>query len=105
MSYQLRVRPGLLDDLAKAVDWYQERGPGLGDDFVRSFHATLARVQREPLSNLRARGEVRRVILDRFPYALWFRVDGDTVVVLLLWHTARNPTALQQALRRRKGES
>ena len=82
--------------------WYRERGPGLAEDLERSFYAALARIHREPLLYLAARGEVRRAILDRFPYALWFRVEGDVVVVFLLWHSSRNPAARSRMLRQRE---
>jgi plasmid stabilization system protein ParE len=39
----------------------------------------------------RVHHEIRRVRLRRFPYAIYFRVSGDEVVVLAVMHGRRHP--------------
>lgn len=38
----------------------------------------------------RVHGEVRRAVLSKFPYAVFFRVEPKRVVVLTVLHTARD---------------
>lgn len=40
------------------------------------------RVSANPLAFPQVHGETRRAVLNRFPYAMYFRIDGDQVVVL-----------------------
>jgi len=102
VSYSIRLRPGVLDDLREASSWYEERESGLGSELERCFFSALAKILREPEWFLAAYGNVRRVILDRFPYTLWFRIEADVVVVFLLWHAARSPQMLKRLLRQRE---
>jgi plasmid stabilization system protein ParE len=44
---------------------------------------------------------IRRALLRRFPYAVYFAVDGDVVVVIAVLHASRDPAEWQ----RRRGES
>ena len=42
-------------------------------------------------------GEVRRAVVSRFPYAVFYRVDPKRVVVLAVLHMARDPKLWPQA--------
>jgi len=42
----------------------------------------------------RIHGETRRAVLRRFPYAIYFHVDGDLVVVLSI-HGRQHPSTWQ----------
>jgi plasmid stabilization system protein ParE len=64
---------------------------GADRDFYRTFHDTLASLQESPERFARVRGEVRRVVFRRFPYALFYVLDGDEVVVLGCVHERRSP--------------
>jgi plasmid stabilization system protein ParE len=37
-------------------------------------------------------GDVRRALVLHFPYCLYYRVKRDRVVVVAVFHAARNPT-------------
>lgn len=50
-----------------------------------------AEAGRAPLHCPRLVGDARRVLLRRFPYAVFFEVHGSDVVVLACPHTARDP--------------
>ena len=88
---KLALRPEAIDELEEARAWYASQGRGLGDEFMRSVEATLARVARYPAASVVVHGEVRRTVLKRFPYALFHATDGDVVVVLGCIHQNRDP--------------
>jgi len=44
------VHPEAGQELAAAARWYEERQPGLGDDFLDEFEHTLRRIAAEPFS-------------------------------------------------------
>ena len=102
MNYSLRLRPELVDDAAAAFAWYEAAAVGLGHEFLRCYFAAVAIVQREPLLFRKVHRDFRRVLLGRFPYAVYFRIEEQTVVIFLLIHGARNPTLIRRTLRERK---
>jgi toxin ParE1/3/4 len=58
---------------------------------VAAVRAAGARALEGPAVYQRVHGEMRRVLLQRFPYALIFRATDDEVVVLGCVHSRRDP--------------
>jgi plasmid stabilization system protein ParE len=92
----LVFRPEAEADLADAFAWYEERGRGLGDRFLFSVEAALAAIQRHPESFLVVHKHVRRILLRRFPYAVFYTVDESSVTVFGVFHCRRDPGRWQE---------
>jgi hypothetical protein len=93
---QIRFAPEVPDELAEAVLWYEARKQGLGSEFLDEVEATLPLIGSRPRSFPRLQGvdatlEIRRALLDRFPYALVFLVQEEEVRVLAVAHAKRRP--------------
>ncbi|MDB6023495.1 MAG: plasmid stabilization system protein [Pedosphaera sp.] len=102
MNYFLRLRPELVEDAHEAFVWYEGAATGLGHDFLRSYFVAVAAAEREPFLYRKIFRDFRRVLLDRFPYVLYFRIEGSSVVIFLLIHGARDPALIRRSLRDRK---
>jgi plasmid stabilization system protein ParE len=98
MTYALRFLPQVETDVWNGHTWYEEKAPGLGEEFLRVFYACGEEVARNPLVYPKVHREFRRRLLRRFPYAIYFRIEGDRVVVLGLFHCARDPRRLREEL-------
>ncbi len=59
------------------------------------------RIALNPLLYRVVHGEIRRRLLRRFPYAVYFTLEGNEIVVLGLFHCARDPRSTMEALRGR----
>ena len=62
-------------ELAEATDWYETRSGGLGGQFLMAVDAAVARVARDPDAFPIVYRDVRRVLLRRFPYALYYMAN------------------------------
>lgn len=82
-----------MEQLAQAQAWYESQRGGLGAEFARSVEAAVARVTRQPLAAPVVYETVRRVVLKRFPYSLFYLVEPQRLVVLSCLHTRRSPAA------------
>jgi len=91
MAMPVVFRPRVKSDLNPAFDWYEKQQSGLGDEFLSSVQSTFTTIGRHPELFAVAHDEVRRAIISRFPFAVFFLVESDRVVVLRVLHTARNP--------------
>jgi len=78
-------------DLAGGYAWYEGQRPGLGEEFLAAVDASLDTLEHFPEIFARVHGEVRRAIVSRFQYAVFYRVESKRVVVLSVLHTARDP--------------
>jgi hypothetical protein len=96
MSYTVRFLPELEEDVLAAHDWYEGKAVGLGAEFLRVFYAHVALLQRTPLTFQKAHQNFHRGLLRRFPYACYFLIEGDLIIVYGLFHCARNPSFVKK---------
>jgi plasmid stabilization system protein ParE len=82
-------------DVAEAVEWYEDRQPGLGDDLLGEVRAIVHRIELNPQQFPLIHENVRRGLLRRFPYAVFFRLTEDEALVVAVFHTSRDPGRLQ----------
>jgi hypothetical protein len=75
-------------DLSAAMDWYDDRVPGLGVEFESETERCLDEVERRPLSYQLARDRLRQAPLKRFPYVIVFEVTEAEILVAGLFHSA-----------------
>jgi toxin ParE1/3/4 len=75
----------------EAWDWYESRREGLGAEFGTCVEAAIARAARSPDINPRVHGEVRRALVRRFPYGVFYVVEGQALLVLAVAHARRQP--------------
>jgi toxin ParE1/3/4 len=98
MSLSVSIRPEAEVDLAEAYQWYEERRAGLGDQFLLSVEAILDAIQRHPESFPVVHKQVRRALLRRFPYAAFYAVGDEEIVVLAFFHASRDPKRWQDRI-------
>lgn len=91
MSVPIVLRSAVYDELTAAADWYDENRVGLGNELLEETDAALNIVAERPESFPIVWKDVRRVLLRRFPYAIYFKVEGKRVLVMCFVHTARSP--------------
>ena len=97
MTPRLRFRKRARAELLGARDWYEAQASGLGLEFAQAVDDTLELVLRMPEAFTPLRGDVRQVVLQRFPYTILFADEGDEVVVLTVHHQRRAPTRWHKA--------
>ncbi|MGH7710565.1 MAG: type II toxin-antitoxin system RelE/ParE family toxin [Gemmatimonadaceae bacterium] len=88
---QLRVLPEARREIEDAADWYEARSPGLGLEFLRAFDVVCATIGRHPASFRLVHRQTRRALLRRFPYAVFFNVTSDEVLIQAVMHGRRHP--------------
>ena len=101
MMFQVVIEEEAEREFAEAVDYYDEREPGLGQQFARDVRAVFKTVCKTPERfRLHSRLTRKAAILD-WPYAIYFAIKPETreVVIITVWHGARSPTELQRRLK------
>lgn len=93
MSLPLVYRRRVGRDLAETFAYYEELVEGLGERFLVSVDSTFDAIERYPEMFAKIYGDVRRAIISQFPYAVFYRIERERVVVFRVLHTARDPRA------------
>ena len=92
VARQIIVRPEAEVEVQRAFGWYQQQSEGLGLEFLRAVEACLSGVTRNPFAYTVAKvPNVRRALIRRFPYALFYLVDDEAIVVIAVFNIKREP--------------
>jgi plasmid stabilization system protein ParE len=82
-------RPEAEAELLEAPSWYAARSPGLGFELARAIDVAIASALRMPLAHPRIEGDLRRVSVRRFPYAVIYVPTPLQLVVVSCFHHRR----------------
>ena len=82
-------------ELIEAQDWYEREVPGLGGRFRQAVDALIQRMGQNPRQFPVAHKIVRRALLRRFPYSLFFVIEADALLVIACFHAGRDPAHWQ----------
>jgi plasmid stabilization system protein ParE len=94
MKRTVRFLPEALEDLSETQSWYASREPGLGQAFAEAIAAAVERIILDSASFPCVEAEVRRLVVRRFPYAVYFREVGNEILVLAV-HGRQDPRRWQ----------
>ena len=80
----------------EAIGWYESERQGLGLQFLERYEAGVQRALRfpdagSPVTDPRLAREVRRHLLEQFPYDLVTTVADEHLVVVAVSHHKRRP--------------
>jgi plasmid stabilization system protein ParE len=95
MTLPVIFSPEARAEFDEATDWYGQRRAGLGDAFVDAVQDVLKRIGTAPRIHAVVWKDVRCALVRRFPYAVYYRVEPERVVVIAVFHTKRDPGAWQ----------
>lgn len=90
MSRRVLFRPEAEAEALESRLWYEARRPGLGDEFGAAVALAVDRIVDHPGAYPRVSAGIRRAVLSRFPYAIYFRVLDDDIVILAV-HGRQHP--------------
>jgi len=69
-------------ELDDAFLWYEEQLPGLGRELLDEMDRSIRRITRWPLAGKEISTEVRRCLVNRFPYGTIYGIEEDTIVIV-----------------------
>jgi plasmid stabilization system protein ParE len=93
--YRIEAAPSVEADIEAAFEWYEAEQPGLGLEFLDELRAVYYRILDGPLKYQGLRSGIRRVLTKRFPYAIYFAIEGQVILIVAVLHTARDPAEWQ----------
>ena len=91
MSYRLIIRPVAKAELMEAYHWYENRSPGLGKEFRRTVVSRLAFIQRNPKLFPAVHNKVRKALVRRFPFGIYYVIKREVIFVIAIYHASRDP--------------
>lgn len=101
MTYSILLAPEVERDVLAAVRWYDQWSELTGQALLDDFYGAVTGLVDFPFRWNMVDDPVRRLLLRRFPFAGYYVVDGGRIIVLGLFHCARDPVDVRETLRER----
>ena len=84
--------PAVEREPREIIHYHNERPAGLGDEFLDEFEHQVLKIASNPFQWVEIEHGVRRALLRRFPYTVYFRVIGmDLLRITVVKHQRRHP--------------
>lgn len=85
--------------LAKA--WYEKQRKGLGKNFTNTIKEEINSLKSDKVEHRLILGDVRRILIKRFPYLIYYKRDkaSQTVKILAVLHHRQEQHQLRARLR------
>ena len=87
----VRFHPDARLELRDALSWYEERSPVSATAFAQEVEDAVLRILDAPTRYPQADHGTRRVLLDRFPFNVFYRCDDTGILIVAVAHQKRRP--------------
>ena len=91
MAYTLSIRKEAEADIAEAYQYYESCREGLGAEFMSSIYEAISRIQNNPKQFRSVLDAVRRALVRKFTYGVYYTINRNEIIVLAVIHARRNP--------------
>jgi len=93
-----RLLPPAAQEIKEAADFYEDRVPGLGFDFIGEVRAAIRLILKHPQAWHPLDAEFRRCRTRRFPYGVIYTIEADCILVVSVMHLHRHPESWRKNL-------
>jgi plasmid stabilization system protein ParE len=93
----IRLLDGAKEDLRNGWFFYERQSPGLGDRFLDAIEAEVQTLALYAGIHLKVEGFFR-MLIRRFPFALYYLIDDDTIAIYAILDCRRDPNGLRKRL-------
>ena len=83
---KVKFRPEARKDIYEAHFWYESRRIGLGEEFFLCVESSIEHIRRNPKLYRDLEAGIRRALVPRFPYGIYYRAKGENITIYGILH-------------------
>lgn len=91
VSVPLRFLRAARADFDEAYDFYERQASGLGERFADHVQFVLDRIAANPRLHAVVLKNVRKAVVAKFPYCVYYREEANCIRILSVFHASRDP--------------
>jgi plasmid stabilization system protein ParE len=92
MAMDIRFHSEAEQELKDAVIWYDYQRKGLGAEFFLCIDESIERIQNNPQLYPIVHKNIRRTVIRRFPFAIFYEVSESEIRIIGIFHARRDPS-------------
>lgn len=87
----IRFSPEAENELAEARQWYAHQRADLDLEFMQSIDDAMSRIVASPSQYPNIYKSLRRIVVRRFPFAIFYEVAANETQIIAVFHSRRDP--------------
>ena len=91
MEFSFLISEAAFNDIREAGKWYEKHRLGLSLDFELCLEGGFDDIRNNPIAVQVKYQNVRVKYIRRFPFGIHYIIDKDTIYILAIFHTSKNP--------------
>ena len=88
---RVKLHPDARAELREARKWYYERSPLSATAFAHAVDSAISRIVEAPTQYPLAEHKTRKLVLQRFPFNIFYLPGGSAIVIVAVAHQKRRP--------------
>ena len=78
-------------DFNKSYKFYYEDSPKVAETYFKQINIAFENVKQNPESFPVVRKNVRKYVVKKFPFVIYYQIVDTVIQVIAIFHTSRNP--------------
>ncbi len=95
---KLHILEAASDDLVEGFHFYERGEQGIGDYFLSCLYSDIESLKIFGGIHRRVYKNLHRSLSKRFPFAIYYTVENDTIIVRAILDCRRNPSWIRSRL-------
>jgi len=95
---KIRILDSAAQDLIDGARFYERQEQGLGEYFLDSLYADIDSLILYAGIHARFFRHYQRLLAKRFPFAVYYKIDGNTVLIYAVLDCRRNPAWIRKRM-------
>ena len=96
---RLKISPFSELDLDSSIEWYNLEKQGLGDVFASEISEMFEHIKANYRQFPKEYALMQKAVVKKFPYNVFFVVKEETIFILGIFNTNRNPKIMKKRYR------
>jgi toxin ParE1/3/4 len=99
MAFKFVIKPIVFAEAEDAVAYYEKKSKGLGKRFYDNFLTSLDDIQHKPFTFSYIKKPVRRHLVSKFPYKVYYLISDETIYIIGISHAKRSNAFVKRRLK------
>lgn len=101
MSFVVEYAKPVESEVQEIIDWYKEKSLLAAINFLTQLNHAEKSIQKNPFAYRTVSDYgIRRIVLKKFPYKVYFNIDNSIIYILAVIHFARSNRYIQNRLKK-----
>jgi toxin ParE1/3/4 len=89
--YKIELSDEAEIDFDKSYEYYTLKSEKTANAFYKQIDSGLRKIGQSPTSHQKVYHEIRKFVLKKFPFIIYYQIEEPIIKVIAIFHTSRNP--------------